>query len=101
MDDFGGLVAQSVEQCPFKALVESSSLSQPTTFSKRRAIFRARRKMSRANFPPTRRPVQTPPQNHKSVQIFPRESDAQFSPAIFVARENWARNGTASENPRA
>ena len=31
MDVFGGLVAQSVEQCPFKALVESSSLSQPTT----------------------------------------------------------------------
>ena len=28
---FGGLVAQSVEQCPFKALVESSSLSQPTS----------------------------------------------------------------------
>ncbi len=27
-----GLVAQSVEQCPFKALVESSSLSQPTNF---------------------------------------------------------------------
>ena len=28
---FGGLVAQSVEQCPFKALVVGSSPTQPTT----------------------------------------------------------------------
>ena len=31
---FGGLVAQLVEQCPFKALVQGSSPCQPTTFKK-------------------------------------------------------------------
>jgi predicted GIY-YIG superfamily endonuclease len=31
---FCGLVAQLVEQCPFKALVQGSSPCQPTTFKK-------------------------------------------------------------------
>lgn len=31
---FRGLVAQLVEQCPFKALVQGSSPCQPTTFCK-------------------------------------------------------------------
>src|ERR1700733_9363291 len=132
---FGGLVAQSVEQCPFKALVESSSLSQPTSlrfhcvkpraaapkrsvkageqstalqatarqasFNKRRAIFRAPRKMSRADFPPTRRPTQPPTRNRKTVQTFAPEIAGQFSLAIFAARENQAHNTAASKNPRA
>ena len=33
----GGLVAQSVEQCPFKALVQGSSPCQPTTFQRQKA----------------------------------------------------------------
>ena len=35
----GGLVAQLVEQCPFKALVQGSSPCQPTTFEKMAWVY--------------------------------------------------------------